>query len=76
MASLEQFFPEQGKRDSLTESSTKKGTAKASNVVPHGNFGPILARSVSSLGELCTKREQKKFANRKFCTTFIPFIML
>jgi hypothetical protein len=35
-------------------------TVKASNFAPHQNFGPILARSVASLGQLCTKNEQNK----------------
>ncbi len=37
-----------------------KITVKASNFEPHGNFGPILARSVASLGDLCTKNEQNR----------------
>ncbi len=34
-------------------------TIKPSNFAPHGNFGPILARSVASLDELCTKHEHQ-----------------
>jgi hypothetical protein len=33
---------------------------QASNVAPHGNFGPIRARSVADLDESCSKHEQNK----------------
>jgi hypothetical protein len=46
-------------------------TVKASNLAPHGNFGPILRRSVASLDEFYTKHEQRTyFANRKFFCHF------
>jgi hypothetical protein len=35
-------------------------TVEASNFGPHGNFGLLLARSVASLGESCTKNEQNR----------------
>jgi hypothetical protein len=41
------------------------GTVKASNVAHHGNFGPIFARSVTSLDDFCTNHEQNKFYKSK-----------
>jgi hypothetical protein len=35
-------------------------TVKASNFKPHGNYGTVLARSVGSSDEYCTKHEQNK----------------
>jgi hypothetical protein len=42
-------------------------TIKASNFGPHGNFGPLLARSVASLGEFCAKNEQNQLCKLKVC---------
>ncbi len=47
-----------GRRQKTSSSSqTSKQTAVVNvfNFVPHGNFGPILARSAASLYEFCTK---------------------
>jgi hypothetical protein len=41
------------------------GTVKACNFGPHGNFGPLLARSVAVLGELRIKNEQNRVCKSK-----------
>jgi hypothetical protein len=35
-------------------------TVKASNFGPHGNFGLLLASSVASVDESCTKNEKNR----------------
>jgi hypothetical protein len=40
-------------------------TVEASSFAPHGNFGHILAKSVASVGEFCTKHEQNKVCKSK-----------
>ncbi len=51
-----------GPRDEqqTSKQDEEDATVKASNFAPHGNFGPILARSVAAFDEFCTKHEQKK----------------
>ncbi len=54
----------------LSELDPVKLTVKAPNFVLHGNFGPFIARSVSSSGELCVKMNRTDFAHRKFVYNF------
>jgi hypothetical protein len=48
-----------------------QNTLKPSNFAPHGNFGPIFAKSVLSLDEFCTNK--KRLHIESFSTTLYLF---
>jgi hypothetical protein len=38
----------------------QKDTVEASTFAPHGNFGPILARSIASKDQSCKKKKHEQ----------------